>query len=225
MTSGGQQQCPRCSTSFMKRLTARLCTRPQLHSQRDRGLGLPRLRGAPALALCGSRAREQARNRTSRGLVEGSPCPSTEINSAIAGMTWWEPKPQDMNAVHLRRGAAAIRPATKEGPSPHTGPSQSSTTLSGAGSIRGSSDLFVSVLGDWAENNASTPVKKTSLLGGSKGEALYTVTAGEPGRFYLGGSTLSPDGPGNCAPGAETGAHRGPTPSDWPAGSSRRCSR
>ena len=70
-----------------------------------------------------------------------------------------------------------------------------STTFPEAGSIRGISDIFVSVIGDWAVNNSKTPVKKTRLLGGAGGDSLYAVTSDSPGRFYLGGSTTSPDLP------------------------------
>jgi hypothetical protein len=72
-----------------------------------------------------------------------------------------------------------------------------STTFPGTGSRRGASDIFVAVYGDWAANSASMPLKSTSLLGGVEGDSLYTVTAGPPGLFYLGGSTTSSDLPVN----------------------------
>jgi hypothetical protein len=62
------------------------------------------------------------------------------------------------------------------------------------GSRRGLSDIFVAVFEDWV-SNTMTPVRGTSLLGGVQGESLYTVTAGPPGLFYLGGSTTSSDLP------------------------------
>ena len=70
-----------------------------------------------------------------------------------------------------------------------------STTFPGAGSRRGPSDLFVAVYGDWVSTSAIMPLRSTSLLGGVLGESLYTVTAGPPGLFYLGGSTTSSDLP------------------------------
>jgi hypothetical protein len=70
-----------------------------------------------------------------------------------------------------------------------------SATFPGAGSRRGLSDIFVAVFGDWASSNATTPLRRTSLLGGVQGESLYTVAAGPPGLFYLGGSTTSTDLP------------------------------
>jgi hypothetical protein len=70
-----------------------------------------------------------------------------------------------------------------------------SATLPGAGSRRGPSDIFVAVYGDWALTSVSMPLRSTSLLGGVQGESLYTVTAGPPGLFYLGGSTTSSDLP------------------------------
>jgi hypothetical protein len=64
-----------------------------------------------------------------------------------------------------------------------------------AGTRSGPSDIFAAVVGDWLASSGNMPVNKSLLIGGRNGEDLYSVTRDSSGRFYLGGSTNSPDFP------------------------------
>lgn len=75
------------------------------------------------------------------------------------------------------------------------GYTDSPTFPADAGSRKGPSDIFVAVIGDWLGSSGNMPVKQSLLIGGSNGEELFSVTTDSSGRFYLGGSTTSPDFP------------------------------